>query len=83
VQHPKYDDPSCLDQVEDRERVSGDNGTANLTVHIRKHLGIKLYAIQRRPDRGEEFLSQPRSLFLVPVVTAGKIKLKAPAENYR
>ena len=47
VQNSENHSTSRLDHVEDRERKSVNNGSANLAMNGRKHLGIQLDGPER------------------------------------
>jgi hypothetical protein len=83
MEQPQYNNSFGLDEIENREGEAGNDGTANLSMHRHKHLGMKFDAIQRRLHCGEEVLSKTRSLFLVPIEPGSKINLEAPAKNKR
>jgi len=83
MEQPEHDNPFGLDEIEDREGEPGHDGTANLSMHRHKNLGMEFDALQRRLHRGEEVLSKTRSLFLVPIEPGDKINLEAPTKSER
>lgn len=62
MQDSEHHNTSGLDRVEDRERESGNNGSTNLTMDGREHLGILLDGPQGRLNGGEKLLAKLRFL---------------------
>jgi hypothetical protein len=62
MQDSENHDTPRFDGVEDRERKSRNNGSADLTMDRDEHLGILLDRPQRRLNGGEKLLAELRFL---------------------